>query len=470
MSLYGNIKRVDSSVFQFDRIYSTRDEMDKAAQTDGVYIGRYVLVEYGERYFTGLENNELIERSSENISNNSDLLDKLVEGKDYYITSDTEPVSNKKYYVKDPETNKLTAAENLTEFDSSVSYYEFSLFGDNRKVDEEVYGNTFDSTVWLKIYSGNQEKYIMVAELNALIPQLTLKPIAPVQYTKETDPNKQEEVYTKDNEKIEEVRSYFVDPYFSEMQDTELEYTMYMPKPLSLNVSDDTIDYNVEGFNVVYSPKRVNNEETQTEISQSQVLIDQVKDSYIHWVPDNLPKTISEPTDVDSKTLYMNMPAFGNTIQDLYDLLYGVPDPNTRVRPFFSPEWTIANEEYKANHNQEELNAENDDLSWLANIPSIGSLLANNTTGLAGILSYLFSIKNPITGEVFYYLRTMWDGLFDEQSSEPNISGKPEVVTTSSETTVDGTYIDEEGQEQDRIVDYLGHYKINYDGWLLSPV
>jgi hypothetical protein len=50
MSLYGNIKKIETSAFQFDRVYSTRAEMDDSASSDGVYAGRYVLVEYGERF------------------------------------------------------------------------------------------------------------------------------------------------------------------------------------------------------------------------------------------------------------------------------------------------------------------------------------------------------------------------------------------------------------------------------------
>jgi hypothetical protein len=50
LSIYGNVKRIGSSTFQFDRVYNNRVEMDSNISTDGVYTGRYVLIEYGERY------------------------------------------------------------------------------------------------------------------------------------------------------------------------------------------------------------------------------------------------------------------------------------------------------------------------------------------------------------------------------------------------------------------------------------
>ena len=46
MGFYGNITNTARTQFQFDRTYSSRYEMDKNTLTDGIYAGRYVLVEY----------------------------------------------------------------------------------------------------------------------------------------------------------------------------------------------------------------------------------------------------------------------------------------------------------------------------------------------------------------------------------------------------------------------------------------
>ena len=46
MSFYGDIKRVQSSPYVFDKYYPNRDTMENAATTDGIYVGRYVLVKY----------------------------------------------------------------------------------------------------------------------------------------------------------------------------------------------------------------------------------------------------------------------------------------------------------------------------------------------------------------------------------------------------------------------------------------
>ena len=46
MSFYGNVTNTSRTQFQFDRIYSSRKEMEQNKEKDGIYAGRFVLVEY----------------------------------------------------------------------------------------------------------------------------------------------------------------------------------------------------------------------------------------------------------------------------------------------------------------------------------------------------------------------------------------------------------------------------------------
>jgi len=46
MGFYGNVSSSNKTAFSFDITYSSRTLMETNAQTDGVFIGRYVLVEY----------------------------------------------------------------------------------------------------------------------------------------------------------------------------------------------------------------------------------------------------------------------------------------------------------------------------------------------------------------------------------------------------------------------------------------
>ena len=46
MGFYGNITNTSRTSFSFDKIYSNRYDMDTSCGSDGIYAGRYVLVEY----------------------------------------------------------------------------------------------------------------------------------------------------------------------------------------------------------------------------------------------------------------------------------------------------------------------------------------------------------------------------------------------------------------------------------------
>ena len=48
MGFYGNITNTSKTSFTVDVIYPNRRTMDASKDTDGVYAGLYVLVEYSE--------------------------------------------------------------------------------------------------------------------------------------------------------------------------------------------------------------------------------------------------------------------------------------------------------------------------------------------------------------------------------------------------------------------------------------
>lgn len=428
MSLYGNVKRIASSTFQFDRIYNTRKEMEESCTTDGVYAGRYVLVDYGLRY-----------KDSGNVNENN------------------EPV-----IIEDP---------NYTE---------------RIQTDQRAFGDVFDSTVWQKIYSNGEsgEKYIMIAELNGQAPKIELITENPLIYKntadadlvdsgevdndgnpimiQETIPESQKQVYVIEDTqqsssqaiKLEDTYEKLKQPYFDLVHNNELSYYLHLPKPINLDVNNDNINYNEKGFDPVYS--------------MPQDLDD--KNSYIVWAPDGLESTDIQQGEIkesDTKRLYMNLPQFGNLMQTLFDLVYGVPNNNdtSHVRPFFKPYWTQAG---NVGATIEDPNSGvprtyyNDDKQWLNNgdIPDIGRLLANNTEGLAGILSGLFTERDPLSGTVRYYFQTDWGSDFNYDSNAPFISNKPDIIgykytsLTTDENNPNNTIQVENISDCDYIIDY----------------
>ena len=490
MSLYGNVRRIGSQQFQFDRIYPSRYAMDEAnrEKSDGVHIGRYILIEYGQRYDS--ERNE----QGEVI---------------YTYRNEFDAATNEMKqipYPKQIEREEYTAA---------------------REVDTEKYGMNYDSTVWQKIFSNGVEKYIMIAELNAILPKLNMSVEGSLIYSVAENEEDADEVYDAFNNKIEGINVEINKPYFDQYQDTEISYLLHFPQPIQLNVDSDSIDYNEAGFNIFYDTPK------------------DPSPSYIHWTTDDFygknynadgqesssdivyPKT--ELTALlNSRTLRMHIPAFGNAISDLYDMLYGhasyerdennniiyLPNREPQIAFYRSPkglfldvhghylttitvngvstERVIVNEDgqpidedgnviekndqgqflsplrtcsgelvldslrpyfkqYRDKYpyimdtstlppqptdiQRNPLNDTMDDMYWKKDVPGIDKILSNNSAGLAALLAELFGVKNPLTGEIKYWLLNDWTSEeYNEEGNTPTLRNKPEVVTYSTMT------------------------------------
>ena len=268
MSFYGNIKNSARTQFYFDRIYPNRKAMDSNAAEDGIFAGRYVLVEYEQDisadvfpqafYFNGKMYSELLTINVKNAKDPEDVYVAAIGGADaaeihpediqdgdiycipagqFYqlntsttmyiqftdsrgafnqITGNTykmwkeqnkgfeDPnvflVNGTDIYTEKPFITGQCAAIPVTQnyFVSTTSEYrkakkvddravqwtilsqDDSIFVRNWNIDKSAYENrTFDSTVWQKVYVGNVEQYIMIADLNTIAPRFTFTADAP---------------------------------------------------------------------------------------------------------------------------------------------------------------------------------------------------------------------------------------------------------------------------------------------------
>lgn len=246
MGFYGNIKNTSRTQFSFDRVYANRAEMDAMASLDGIYAGRFVLIEYDTTatpsfYPTGYLKDGIVYTTIPNTAEGSVYPYQIKTGDDakntsYYITSGTlirvPPDCNfdkmfydaegmetsqpldiyffatgntltktvAKYYY-DSTNNTLNEAKdtdgNILTHD--VSYAEMKVFNEpntsnivnsytsydnyihNYNVDRVKYGVSrgYDSTVWQKVYERSSAKYVMVAELNSVVPTFDLAADSP---------------------------------------------------------------------------------------------------------------------------------------------------------------------------------------------------------------------------------------------------------------------------------------------------
>lgn len=511
MSLYGNVKKIGSASFQFDRIYANRDAMDKAASSDGVYAGRYVLVEYGERF-----------------SARGNAISSTEEG-----TAITEINSQFQLVNTADGSVKVAGVE------------ENSTFKTNAEIDLMAYGAVYDSTVWQKAYVAGQDKYIMVAELNAAVPKIEILQEKPLTY----QPGQQVEdpidgiVTGKivDGSLTETVRLINADEiynkaYFDTALDTELNYLMHLPTTLNLEIDNGTIDFNEKGFNQAYSYGEKEGVSTIAWIPKGLDNYEKLNGQYD--IGGNPLARLLSGKDIDTKILFMSFPALGNAMNALYDLLYGRPEAEAdlstgALRPYFkqflkgivvpnfltvldegvrkfvtideiengenrfqlqgliideygndnvispipleyeqinyhfTPDFIISAYDAGASASPRYISSddmddddprkasaanwilcdtrngeikplsytfhapsgdEDPDMEFLKNVPALSDILANNTAGLATILSSLFGSVDPLTGTVKYYLYNDWTAAVSEDSSGPAIINKPEIV------------------------------------------
>lgn len=194
MGFYGNISNVNKTNMTFDKIYSNRKSMDESCALDGVYAGRYVLVEY-EQYYP-LDTLPIIYKL------NSDKEEKF--STTYTQLSPLDIQENVIYrcVILTNWLNGVIPVEELLLQYYSNTFYRgvqkdgvLSLENVSSEISEENYVGNFnidrieyntsrgyDSTVWMKQYDSNGiPRYVNIAELNSVVPTFDVSVDAPTE-------------------------------------------------------------------------------------------------------------------------------------------------------------------------------------------------------------------------------------------------------------------------------------------------
>ena len=186
MGFYGNITNTSKTQFQFDRIYPNRAKMDENKMYDGIYMGRYVLVDYDqskrESYRTFyLKDGKFYELSGQESAKIEVNKSHVKEGEhiraiETWVTDESKKY-NEPYFIY--KCTGFTGSTNIAQF-IKVSGAD-SVYTTNYEIDTREYGSGrgFDSTVWQKVYVENQIKYVMIAELNSVVPSFEVVEDAP---------------------------------------------------------------------------------------------------------------------------------------------------------------------------------------------------------------------------------------------------------------------------------------------------
>lgn len=285
MSLYGLERRVNHSPFQFDKVYRSRCVMDEQAAEDGVYIGRYVLIQYSEDKYN----------LPEGTSIDPDITS---EEKDYIVTSQTQSL----------EYNDETATASISTANEALSRLYINIqnnteFQTNLNKDLEKYGNSYHNTVWMKIQANGVLQYIMIAELNAVVPQLEIEANIPA--------------VKQANEDGTAVIKW-QEPYFDLDKSSELKYTLKMPQTLELEATVGPTDENA--FSIYYD----NTNGGKTNVDDNTVGVE-------YW----LNGVLAKGTQANQEKININLQGLSDLIGIFSDALFGKSDENSDLRPAF---------------------------------------------------------------------------------------------------------------------------------------
>lgn len=175
-SFYGNIKFNNQTPLIFDKIYTSRTEMERECHSDGIFNGRFILISYGDVQYTPYYK---LSPLGEDQFNN--LIDA---GYHFFIPA------NKSELERYPDGFKPVGKEDYHPLElyyvwTDLSISNTSIFSANKSLDEQNYNHDYHNTVWQKIWTSTQdsqnieEKYIMISHLNAETPKITMVVDAP---------------------------------------------------------------------------------------------------------------------------------------------------------------------------------------------------------------------------------------------------------------------------------------------------
>lgn len=341
MGFYGNITNTSKTTFQFDKIYPNKLSMDANVNNDGIFIGRYVLVEYdqdaaypiiytkdGINFYSSPNTTEEISRIKFKSGKrpNSE-----VQSEDVFYLGEIGQVQDITYNqdgtIKNIEINFYQCSNEENDQDGVNAIFSLltktssnNIYINNFAIDEayESWNEKFkgyDSTVWVKTTinanDGLITKYVNIADLNSVVPTFDIAADAPTMNP--------------------------ITPHF-DADSTNVYYKLHMQSPYGFRVaasegkSDEQITWTTTTYNKetdtttiettepfagdIYYNKAGFNPEVVSKVSG---------DNYIKLAPTAKSGAIyshgQEENDIQEFRLHL--PAIGNMMSDAWDIIHG---------------------------------------------------------------------------------------------------------------------------------------------------
>ena len=341
MGFYGNITNTSKTQFQFDRTYSNRATMEANILTDGIYAGRYILIEYDTDLSKSLDTFPRVYMqggvayTSPDFSYVSRVNKKDIGLGDIVFTA-SDYVAGQPLVPTDCIFWKCTSA--LDEKSSDPATFiqvvgSESNYVMNFNIDTAKYGESrgYDSTVWQKVYINNIEKYVQIAELNSVVPTFdisadapTIHPIQPhfdinstnVYYKLHWQPQWGMRVKEAKGNNKTNSEDHTIYP-----SDEKVGYTIYEYNPNNGTTTSSQIEYDA----AIYYNKAGFDKSVRTRYTNSGDNI-QVAPTGISgntYNTHSITEGFTNNTQKDIQEFQIILPSLGNTISDIWDIIYG---------------------------------------------------------------------------------------------------------------------------------------------------
>lgn len=343
MGFYGNITNTARTQFQFDLVYPNRYQMELKTYTDNIYAGRYILIEYDKE---PIVDSTVMTEFYPSVSGNH-IIGSLTKGgtpiKIGY--NGTAPQIGDLFYtveIKEVAPGagaKTTTAIYVVDSGNPGQNAHFRMATDsddnyvkNYNIDVAHYGpgRGYDSTVWQKVYSEGQEKYVMVAELNTVVPTFDVAADAPTMNP--------------------------IIPHF-DANSTDVYYKLHWQAPWGFRIKEDNTHSDEQTVHTTYLYDAENNTHTKSEKTVNAAIYynKPAFDAQVGVSPAQIKKH-SNATDKinlnlaasgnlynkhdgsadmsvqnDIQELTINLPSIGNMMSDAWDIIHG-PNRNDDMR------------------------------------------------------------------------------------------------------------------------------------------
>ena len=203
MSFYGSVSNAGKTTLTFDKVYPNRKLMEENCKEDGVFIGRCVLIEYDDNTFAYMAgyveewpNDEtLYTLYADTTKEHPYWLDTAPAGEEGYALVKGDLIRGKVldrfgniasvdtyFFVCEGVGEEGYAAFRLVDVSKEfITDYDLNYNIDKKYSDERnyVFTNGWDSTVWQKVAEHGEIKYRMVSSLNSETPTFSVRPEAP---------------------------------------------------------------------------------------------------------------------------------------------------------------------------------------------------------------------------------------------------------------------------------------------------